>query len=256
MPELATLRIYRPTQRIGLVMWLVIEMDGRDLARMANNQHWVGDVEPGRHRLWVRSGRYRSKEPLELVLAPGDDVRLETRFSNNGLSLVRSVRIDAAATGSPGRPPVSPSAAEVLGVTETHRSEEPIGADTRQIGNASGVGRVTRTIRVTEEWSRMISLDLHERDTDATATTLGPQWLALKTSIEQSLERTYAISVSRREEFVEEIGVELESGAEVTVILALKRIWQHGVAHVLFQGRRVNVPYRMAVGITFDQSIR
>jgi hypothetical protein len=145
---------------------------------------------------------------------------------------------------------------QVLGVTEAQRSEEPIGTDTRKIGNTSGVGRVTRTIRVTKEWSRMVSLDLHERDTGATGTTVGPNWLKLKTSIEQSLEHTYAISISRREEFAEEIGVELESGADVTVVLAWKRIWQHGVAHVLIQGRRVNVPYRMAVGITFDQSIR
>jgi hypothetical protein len=146
---------------------------------------------------------------------------------------------------------------QVLGVTETHRSEEPIGTDPpRRIGDASGVGRVTRTIRVTKEWSRMVSLDLHARDADADGITVGPNWLALKRSIEQSLERTFAISAGRREEFAEEIGVEIEPGADVSVILAWKRIWQHGFARVVTEGGEVNVPFRLVVGVTFDQSIR
>lgn len=145
---------------------------------------------------------------------------------------------------------------QVLEVAETHRSEELIGTDRHRIDNTSGVGRVTRTMRVTKEWSRMVSLDLHASDGVSTRAQIGPNWLALKGSIEQNLEHTYAVSVNRREEFAEEIGVEIEPGADVTVILTWKRIWQHGVAHVLAQGRQVNVPYRMAVGITIDQSIR
>jgi hypothetical protein len=239
-------------QFMGLLQWMRIEMDGRDLARVANGQDWAGDVEPGRHLLWVRCGLNRSKEPLELVLAPGDDVRLQTRLSNNRLSLVRT---DRATAGPPVGSHASPLAVQVLGVTETHRSAEPIGTDTRQIDNTSGAGRVTRTIRVTMEWTRMVSLDLHEGDTDASGITVGPNWLALKTSIEHSLERTYAISVSRREEFAEEIGVEIDPGADVTVNLAWKRIWQHGLARVLAQGSEANVPFRMAVGVTFDQSM-
>lgn len=62
---------------------------------------------------------------------------------------------------------------------------------------------------------------------------IGPDGLAFKTRIEQSLEHAYAISANRREEFFEEIGVEIEADADVTVILTWKRIWQHGVADVL-----------------------
>ena len=102
----------------------------------------------------------------------------------------------------------------------------------------------------------MVSLDLHASHSISGDAQIGPNWLALKASIEQILEHTYAISVSRREEFAEEISVEIEPGADVTVILTWKRIWQHGLAHVLAQGRQANVPFRMAVGVTFDQSIR
>jgi hypothetical protein len=192
----------------------------------------------------------RSK-PLELMLAPGDDVRLETRISPwvAKLSLVQK---DGGTAGAPVGPSAPLPAIQVLGVTETHRSEEPIGTDTRRIDNTSGTGRLTRTIRVTKEWTRMVSLDLHESGN----IIVGVNWLALKASIEQTLEHTYAISVSRREESAEEISVEIEPGADATIILTWKRIWQHGLAHVPAQGRQVNVPFRMAVGVTFDQTIR
>jgi hypothetical protein len=152
------------------------------------------------------------------------------------------------------RPPAP--AAQILGVTETHRSEEPIGTETRRINNTSGVGRLTRTIRVTKEWTRMVSLDLHTGHSISGSAQIGPNWLALKTNIEQGLEHTYAISATRREEFAEELGVEIEPGADVTVILTWKRIWQHGLVHVLTRGYQSNVPFRMAIGVTFDQSSR
>jgi hypothetical protein len=110
--------------------------------------------------------------------------------------------------------------------------------------------RLTRTIRVTKEWSRMVSANLHETRNGSGGAQIGSNWLRLRASVEWSLERTYAISASRREEFAEEIGVEIEPGADVTVVLTWKRIWQHGQADVLIRGRQTSVPYRMAVGIT------
>lgn len=255
MPELATLRIYRPTRIQGFASALVIEMDGRELTRLRNGRDWASYVEPGRHILWVRMS-WRRFPSLELVLAPGDDVRLETTRPSFWTGVISLVRTDGATAGPPVRPPASLTAVQVLGVTETHRSEDPIGTETRRIDNTSGAGRLTRTIRVTKEWNRMVSLDLHASHSISGGAQIGPDWLALKTSIEQTLERTYAISVSRREEFAEEIGVEIEPGADVTVILTWKRIWQHGLAHVLTQGRQADMPFRMAVGVTFDQAVR
>lgn len=250
--ELAALRIYRPPRLWGLGAAMIIEMDGRELTRLPSGGDWVGYVEAGRHILQVRAWPYRPL--LELMLAPGDDVRVEARISGWGGPVL--VRTDGVTTGPHVHPSAPPPDVQVLGITETHRSEEPIGAETRRVDNTSGVGRVTRTIRVTEEWSRMVSLDLDVRQSVSVGAQIGPNRLALKTSIEQSLERTYAISVSRREEFAEEIGVEIEPGADVTVLLTWKRIWQHGTAHVMTEGRQAKLPFRMAVGVTFDQGIK
>lgn len=256
--ELATLRIHLPArwgEAFSLAM--VIEVDGREVGRLRNGQDLVTYVEPGRHNLRARRGIANS-EPVELVLAPGEDVRLETRlYTKNFWDLVKTlslVQTDVAA-GTPTAPPVDPPAAQVLGVTEMHRSEEPIGTENRRIDNTSGAARLTRTMRVTREWSRMVNLDLHDSRGSSADARVGPAWLSLRTTIEQSLSRTYAISANRREEFAEELSVEVEPGAAVTVVLAWKRLWQHGVAHTLFQGRQIEIPFCVAVGITFDQSV-
>lgn len=252
VPELATLRIYRPSQLTADPTEMVIMMDGRVLTRLRNGQDWSGSVESGRHVLQSRRGAARSK-PLEVLLAPGDDVQLEARIPV-WVGRDSLVRTDGATTGSPARPQATQEAVQILKVTEMHRSQELIGTESRRIDNTSGSGRLTRTIRVTREWSRMISADLHETNKLSGNAQIGPNWLHLKAAIERGLEQTYTISASSREEFAEEIGIEVGPGADDTVVLTWKRIWQHGLADVLIRGRHVDVPFRVAVGVTFDQS--
>ena len=236
-----------PARWLGAVM--VIEVDGRDVGRLRRGENLVTYVESGRRNLRVRQGGIIS-EPLELVLTPGEDVSLETRHEtrNHGWSYgLILARTDAGAA--------VPQVAQVLDATEMHRSEEPIGIENRRIDNTSGAARLTRTMRVTREWSRTVSLDLDSSRGVSAEARVGPAWLALRTSVEQTLSRTYTASVNHREEFAEELSVEVEPGASVTIVLAWKRLWQHGVAHVLFQGRQVEVPFQVAVGVTFDQSV-
>jgi hypothetical protein len=84
----------------------------------------------------------------------------------------------------------------------------------------------------------------------------GLNWLlSFWASIEQSLSSTYSVSEDRREEFAEEFSVEVEPGTAVTIVLSWKRLWQHAVVHVLVQGHQVEIPFKVAVGITFDQSL-
>ena len=105
-------------------------------------------------------------------------------------------RIDGGATVSPTQSG-APLTTQVLGVTETHRSEEPIGAETRRIDNTAGASRLTRTMRVTREWSRTVSLDLNASHGVSVGAQIGPNWLELRTNVEQTLSRTYTVSASR-----------------------------------------------------------
>lgn len=253
MPQ-ATLEIFNKSPYTQ-----VIKMDGEVLTQLSTNSNHKCVVESGRHLLSTppqktgrrRSNRLERKSQLEIVLADDDIVLLEVSVDRYAHPvLARS----SGARKSPDLPSGSMADATVLTVTETHRSTEPIGTETRRINNTSGTGSLTRTIRATQEWNHMISADLHEVNKSSGGIQIGPDWLALRATIEHSLERTYAISVSRRQEFAEEIGVEVAAGADVTIVLAWKRIWQHGRARVLVQGQQVDVPFRLTVGVTFDQT--
>jgi hypothetical protein len=236
---------------------LVIEVDGREIGRLRKGQDLVTYVEPGRHILRARG--VGKSEPVELVLAPGEDVRLETRlYTKNFWDVFKTlsmVRTDGSVETSGCARPVGSTTAQVLGITEMYRSEEPIGTENLRISNTSGAVRLTRTMRVTREWRRTVNLDVHDTRGSATNIVTGPAWLSLRATIEQSLSRTYTISEDHREEFAEEFSVEVEPGAAVTVVLDWKRLWQHGVVHVLFQGRQIEIPFCVAIGITFDQSV-
>lgn len=252
MAELAIVRIHGPAPWHVWGNPMVIEVDGREVGRVGNGKDLVTYVESGRRNLRARQLGVIS-DLLELVLAPGEDAQLETRYETTNWGFtprVILVRTDAHATVS------TEQVAQVLGATEMHRSDEPIGTENLRIDNTSSVARLTRTMRITREWSRTVSLDLGSNHGSSADTRVGPAWLALRTTIEQSLSRTYAISENRREEFAEEFSIEVEPGAAVTIVLHWKRLWQHGVVHVLFHGRQVEVPFRVAVGITFDQSLR
>jgi hypothetical protein len=256
--ELATLRIYRPSSPWTGAGTVVIEVDGKEVGRLRNGQDLVTHVESGRRNLRVRlrgSGQSpKAGQLLELTLAPGEYMRLETKISGwtGQPSLVRA---DGIVTVPPA-PRGASAAAQVLGVTETHRSEEPIGTDTYRIDNTSASAKLTRTIRVTRRWSRMVSLDLNSGHSLTGGGQIGPPWLALRTGIEQSLSHTYSVATDHSEEFAEEFGIEVGPGDDTTVILAWKRLWQHGVVDVWSEGRQARLPFRLAVGITFDQSIR
>lgn len=249
--EPATLRILRPLHTSS-VPEMVIEVDGLEIGRLRKGQDLVTYVEPGRHTLRAR-GTGKS-EAVELLLAPGQDVSLEARlYTKNFWDVFKTlsmVRTDVAA-GKPAAPP----AVQVLGITELHRSEEPIGTENLRIGDASGAARLTRTMRVTREWSRTVNLETDDTHGSSAAGVVGPAWLSLRRTVEQSLSRTYTISEGRREEFAEELSVEVEPGAAVTVVLDWKRLWQHGVVHALFEGRQIEIPFCVAIGITFDQSV-
>jgi hypothetical protein len=125
--ELVTLRIHRPARLRTVPSAMVIEVDGREVGRLRNGQDLVTYVEPGRHILQARG--IGKSEPVELVLAPGEDVRLETRLYTKEiwhlfkrLSMVRT---------------------DVAGGTPPNGGETPPGTGTTRIGPRQARLRLT-----------------------------------------------------------------------------------------------------------------
>jgi hypothetical protein len=101
---------------------MVIEVDGREVGRLRNGQDLVTYVEPGRHILRARG--VGKSEPVKLVLARGEDVRLETRlYTKNFWDLFKTlsmVRTDVADVTPPNGGETPPGIGTPPGLGGTH----------------------------------------------------------------------------------------------------------------------------------------
>jgi hypothetical protein len=254
MSGLAILRISRPTRFSNALSSMVIEVDGREVGRLSNGQDLAVQVEPGHRNVRIRLWRIVGPV-LELVLSPGEAADLEIQISIWGkASLVRKHRTVSQPPG-PADMATGHGGVDVVGITETHLSEETMGTETRRIDNTSSAARLTRTIRIAKEWTRTYTLDNTATTTRTQDAQIGPGWLTLRRSAEENLARMYSVANGRREEFSEEIGIEVEPGASVSIALTWKRLWQHGTITVGGQHGTVEIPFRVVMGVTFDQSV-
>ena len=48
--------------------------------------------------------------------------------------------------------------------------------------------------------------------------------------------------------------IQVPPNSHIRVAVSWKKIWQHGVAQIVNGGHALEVPYRIATGMTFDQS--
>jgi DNA-directed RNA polymerase subunit RPC12/RpoP len=147
-----------------------------------------------------------------------------------------------------------PQTTEALDIVETDRSEEFFGEDRRVIDNSSSSIQVTRNFTFSKEWSKSFSLDFERATTDGLELTVGTKdTAALKLSSEEKLRRTYSLSQETKETVTEEVSCQVPPHTRTTVVVRWKRIWQHGLVHTEQSGVRLRIPFRLAVGLTFDQ---
>ena len=69
------------------------------------------------------------------------------------------------------------------------------------------------------------------------------------------MKRNYSIGESSREEFTEEIVLQISPASKVQLALQWKRLWQHGEALIRGPQSEFVVPYQVVAGMTFDQSL-
>src|ERR1700686_629398 len=67
------------------------------------------------------------------------------------------------------------------------------------------------------------------------------------------LKQTYSVSQGTKETVTEEVGCQVPGHTRTTIVVQWKRIWQHGLVHAERSGVRLHIPFRVAVGLTFDQ---
>jgi hypothetical protein len=147
-----------------------------------------------------------------------------------------------------------PSKIEVLEVTETDRSEEFFGEDRRVIDNSKSSAQLTRNFSFSKEWSKSCHLDVERAQGEGVELSIGAKDTAgVKLSAEEKVRQTYSVSQDAKETCTEEVSCQVEPRAKVTIVVRWKRIWQHGFVEALQDGAPLHIPFRIAVGMTFDQ---
>lgn len=153
-------------------------------------------------------------------------------------------------------PPILPSiGTRTVEVVETRRVEEPMGEEKRTIDN-SGPATSTRRIKVTKRWLRKYEMSMERAQSRKFGGSL-PKALIVELSgeVESRLQRSYSIAGEEEQTFEEELELTIPPRSIVTLVLSWKRIWQEGaIAVIQPDGERIEVPFRVVVGVTFDQA--
>ncbi|MEM7481640.1 MAG: hypothetical protein AAF481_10740 [Acidobacteriota bacterium] len=151
-------------------------------------------------------------------------------------------------------PASSQDAAKVVGVQETERVEEHLGKDLRTIDNSRSSAAIKRRFTISKQWTRTLSVEYEQAESQNAGFSLGADGVGVESSIEESIRRKYALEESTTESYSEEVEISVPGKTHLSVIFNWKKIWQLGVVSVQIQaGQVVQIPFRVAVGLTFDQ---
>lgn len=149
-----------------------------------------------------------------------------------------------------------PAASEAMEIIETERSEEFFGEDRRVIDNSKSSATPTRSFSFGKEWSRTFTIEVEKAKADGGEVTLGSKDVAaLKLSSEEKLRRTYSVSEDTKQTSSEDVSCQVPAHCKLTVVVRWKRIWQHGFVLLTRNDQTLHIPFRVAVGVTFDQQL-
>jgi hypothetical protein len=78
--------------------------------------------------------------------------------------------------------------------------------------------------------------------------------ISVKSSFADSVRKKFSISEESQETYAEQVELDVPAATHLTVYFQWKRIWQCGFIQFRNQNNEEwQVPFRVAVGVTFDQ---
>jgi hypothetical protein len=132
---------------------------------------------------------------------------------------------------------------------ETARTDEPIGSDVNFLENKTRAS-VTRTMRVSREWTRQIALSVMEESSTSTEAKITPRAVAITSQVKESVQKSCQITIGEVQKVDEELKIDIPPNTSLKVTVSWKRIWQNGYLEPgLGYGE---TPLRLCVGLTFD----
>jgi hypothetical protein len=144
---------------------------------------------------------------------------------------------------------------QILDIVETTRSQLGLGRDERTVDNALSDTTVTRSIKLTKRWTQSCTVEIEKsRVTGQSGELTIPELATLKSNMEQTLRSQYASSTEEEQIFEEVVTLEVPPRSSLHFAMEWKRIIQNGYVRVQDSaGQTIEVPFAMAVGLTFDQ---
>ena len=141
-------------------------------------------------------------------------------------------------------------------IKETHRSEEEIGAEKREIDNAKSSIELERRFTVTREWTKSFIVEEEiGRKTGAELSVGLSETASIKATAEEAIRVKYIRTEDTKQIYTEEIVLKVPANTKLLVVLNWKRIWQHGIITLHDEKGDVSEwPFKLVVGVTFDQT--
>ncbi len=200
---------------------------------------------------------YTEMDPLAVAECPKCNQKWSV-FSGAKSGIVRQRVGEITVKGDQSKMPqvgIENIDASQLNVIETERVEEHLGSEQRLIDNSQSRITITREFTISKEWSQSYTIDYEKAtslggEVGGNLFTLG----TLKTTFQRTVKDHYSISEGTRLTYGEKISLQVKEKTKLRVIFQWKRLWQHGHLQVSTKsGDQYEIPYRVAIGITFDQ---
>jgi hypothetical protein len=143
----------------------------------------------------------------------------------------------------------------IVGVVETARVEQPLGSEERTIDNSDSDTTITRSIKATKRWTQTCQLEIDQSRVSGQSADVNLANLAtLRLKLETTVREQYSTATQVEQIFEEEVTVTVPPKTSVRLIMDWKRITQQGYVQLRDSaGVTVEVPFDVAVGVTFDQ---
>jgi TM2 domain-containing membrane protein YozV len=146
-------------------------------------------------------------------------------------------------------------------VLTTDRAEEFIGEEYRLIDNSGSSGNLKRTITVSKEWSQSYTVGYENAQSSTMTAGIGDIKMgklfnaSIKTVTENIVKSNYSLSAEKKQEYREDITIEVPGYKKTRVSFRWKHILQHGIVSLSdHYGEEIHVPFQVVIGITFDQT--
>ena len=137
---------------------------------------------------------------------------------------------------------------------ETVRTEEFIGEDQRLVDNSNSSINVTRKFNIGREWTQIVILEQETKTTINGDLEVGFLLLSrVRANAERVLNTKYVSTSEQKHFYSEEVTIEIPARTRTRVFFRWKQIWQHGIARHSNAHQTIDIPYKIIVGVTFDQ---